>query len=91
VPRHFGVDPHSHCGVCPLPRHGFSSRGVNSHFELSCFDDPCFPRRGSRLTRSNVVVKETVKTSLGQMVKCCIPKIFLTNPSIEPSTFSHSM
>jgi hypothetical protein len=25
------------------------------------------------------------------MVKCWIPKIFLTNPNTEPSTFSHSM
>jgi hypothetical protein len=32
-----------------------------------------------------------VKTSSGHMVKCWIPKIFLTNPSTEPSTFSHSM
>jgi hypothetical protein len=30
-----------------------------------------------------------VKTSSGHMVKCWIPKIYLTNPSTEPSTFSH--
>jgi hypothetical protein len=33
----------------------------------------------------------TVKTFSGRMVKCWIFKIFLTNPSTEPSTFSHSM
>jgi hypothetical protein len=49
---------------------------------------PAFP---SRPTRSNGEVQRIVKTSLGRMVKCWIPKIFLTNPSIEPSTFSHSM
>jgi hypothetical protein len=32
-----------------------------------------------------------MKTSLGQMVKRWIPKIYLTNPSTEPSTSSHSM
>jgi hypothetical protein len=32
-----------------------------------------------------------MKTSSGRMVKCWIPKIFLTNPSTEPLTFSHSM
>jgi hypothetical protein len=32
-----------------------------------------------------------VKTSSGHMVKCWIPKIFLTNPITEPSTVSHSM
>jgi hypothetical protein len=32
-----------------------------------------------------------VTTSLGHMVKCWIPKIYLTNLSIEPSTFSHAM
>jgi hypothetical protein len=29
-----------------------------------------------------------MKTSFGRMVKCWIPKIYLTNPSTEPSTFS---
>jgi hypothetical protein len=33
-------------------------------------------------------VQRTVKTSSGRMVKCWIPKIYLTNPSTEPSTFS---
>jgi hypothetical protein len=30
-----------------------------------------------------------VKTSFGRMVKSWIPKIYLTNPSTEPSTSSH--
>jgi hypothetical protein len=34
------------------------------------------------------VVQRTVKTSSGCMVECWIPKIYRTNPSTEPSTFS---
>jgi hypothetical protein len=91
VPGCFGVDPLSHHGVCPPRRHGLPVRGVYSHFEPSRFDDPLFPHRGSCPTRSNGEVERIVTTSLGQMVKCWIPKIFLTNPSTEPSTFSHPM
>jgi hypothetical protein len=36
-------------------------------------------------------VQRIVKTSSGRMVKCWIPKIYLTNPSTESSTFSHPM
>jgi hypothetical protein len=67
VPRHFGVDPHSHRGVRPPRRHGFSARGVYSHFELSRFDDPHFPYRRSHPTRSNGEVQRIVKTFLGRM------------------------
>jgi hypothetical protein len=91
VPRRFGVDSHPHHGVPPLCRHGFSARDVYSHLESSRFDDPRFLCHGSRPTRSKGEVQKTVKTSSGHMVKCWIPKIFLTNPSTEPSTFSHSM
>jgi hypothetical protein len=91
VPRCFGVDPRSHHGVHPLHRLGFPDRGVYSHFEPSHFDGPCFPCHGSRPTHSNGEAQRMVKTSSGRMVKCWIPKIFLTNPNIEPSTFSHSM
>jgi hypothetical protein len=91
VPRRFGVDPHSHCGVRLPRRHGFPTRGVYSHLEPSRFDGPCFPCRGSHPTRSNGEVQNTVKTSMGRMIKCWIPKIFLTNLSTEPSTFSYSM
>jgi hypothetical protein len=69
VPRCFGYDPHSHCGDCPCVGTSFL-RGSNSHFELSRFDGPRFPRRGSRLTHSNGEVQRIVKTSSGCMVKC---------------------
>jgi hypothetical protein len=36
-------------------------------------------------------VERTVKTSSGRMVKCWIAKIYLTNPSTEPSTISRHM
>jgi hypothetical protein len=36
-------------------------------------------------------MERIVKISSGRMVKCKIPKIYLTNPSIEPSTPSHPM
>jgi hypothetical protein len=91
VSRRFGVDPHSHCGVCPPRRHDFPTRGVYSHLEPSCFDGPHFPHHGSCFTHSNGEVQRIAKTSLGHVVMCWISKIFFTNPSIEPSTFSHSM
>jgi hypothetical protein len=50
-----------------------------------------FPHRDSGPTRSNGEVLRTVKTSSGHIVKCWIPKIYLTNPSIKPSTSSHPM
>jgi hypothetical protein len=77
--------------VPPPRRHGFSARGVYSHFEPSRFDGPCFLRRGSHPTSSIGEVQMIVKTFSGRMVKCWIPNIFLTNPSIESSTFSHSI
>jgi hypothetical protein len=91
VPRCFGVDPHSYCGVRPPCRHGFSARIVYSHIESSRFDSPHFPHRGSHPTHSNGEVQKIVKTSSSRMIKCWISKIFLTNPSSEPSTFSHFM
>jgi hypothetical protein len=91
MPRRFGFDPRSHHGARPSRRHGFSARGVYSHFEPSCFDGPRFLHRGSRPTRSNYEVHKTVVTFSGHMVKCWITKNFLTNPSTEPSIFSHSM
>jgi hypothetical protein len=54
-------------------------------------DIPRFIHCGSRPTQPNGEVHRTVKTFSGRMVKCWIPKIFLTNPSTEPSTFSHPM
>jgi hypothetical protein len=67
----------------------FPTGGSFPHFEPRHLDGPRFPRRGSRPTRPGGEVQRTVKTSSGLMVKCWIPKIYLTNPSTEPSTFSH--
>jgi hypothetical protein len=39
----------------------------------------------------NSDVQKIVKTSSGRMVRCWIPKIYLTNPRTEPSTFSRPM
>jgi hypothetical protein len=50
-----------------------------------------FPHHGSHPTRSNGEVRGIVNISSSHMVTCRISKIFLTNPSTEPSTFSHSM
>jgi hypothetical protein len=50
-----------------------------------------FPAGGSFTSHSAVEVQRTVKTSSSRMVKCWIPKIYLTNPSTKPSTFSHPM
>jgi hypothetical protein len=69
VPRRFGVESRSHCGVCSPRRHGFPFRGVYSHFEPNRFDGPRFPRRGSHPTRSNGEVQRIVKTSSDHMVK----------------------
>jgi hypothetical protein len=91
VPRRFGFNPLSHRGAHPPRRHSSSTRGVYSHFEPRHLDGPYFPRHGPCPTGSNGEVLKTVKTSSGRMVKYWIPKIYLTNPSTEPSTFSHPM
>jgi hypothetical protein len=69
----------------------FSTRGSRTHFESTHLDGPRFLHRGSRPTRPNGEVQRTIKTSSGRLVKCWIPRIYLTNPSTEPSTFSRSM
>jgi hypothetical protein len=91
VPRHFGYGPHPHRGDHFLCRASFSIRGSHTHFELRHLDGPCFPRCDSRPTRPNGEVQRTVNTSSGRLVKYWIPKIYLTNPSTEPSTSSHPM
>jgi hypothetical protein len=91
VPRRFGYDPRPHRGDCFPRRHGFPTGGSHSHLEPRHLDGPHFSRHGSRPTRPNGEVQRTVKTSLGRMIKCWIPKIYLTNPSTEPSTSSHPM
>jgi hypothetical protein len=67
------------------------ARGSFPHLESRHLDGPRFPHRGSRPTRPSGEVQMTVKTSSGRMVKCWISKIYLTNPSTEPSTLSRPM
>jgi hypothetical protein len=91
VPRRFGYGLCPHCGDRLLCRHDFPAGGSYTHFETIHLDDPHFPRHGSLPTGLNGEVQKTVKTSSSHMVKCWIPMFYLTNPSIEPSTSSHSM
>jgi hypothetical protein len=88
VPRRFGYGPRPHRGDRFLRRPGFPIRGVHTHFEPRHLDSQHFSHRGSHPTRPNGELERIVKTSSGRMVKCWIPKIYLTNPSTEPSTFS---
>jgi hypothetical protein len=90
-PRRFGYDPHPHCGDRFPRRPDFFSEGSYTHFEPRHLDGPHFPCRGSRPTRPNGEMERIVKTSSDRMVKCWIPKIYLTNPSMEPSTPSRPM
>jgi hypothetical protein len=87
-PRHFGYGPRPRCGDRFLHRSGFLAGGSYPHLEPRHLDGPCFLRRGSCPTRPSGEVQRSVKTSSGRMVKCWISKIYLTNPSTEPSTFS---
>jgi hypothetical protein len=87
-PRHFGYGPRPHHGDHFPRRPDFPTGGSFLLVEPRHLDGPLFPRRGSRPTWPSGVVQRTVKTSSGRMVKCWIPKIYLTNPSTEPSTFS---
>jgi hypothetical protein len=91
VPRRFGYDPRPHRGDHPPRRHDFPAVGSCTWFELRPVDGPHFAHRGSCPTHSNGELQKTVKTSSGRMVKCWISKFYLTNPSTEPSTSSHSM
>jgi hypothetical protein len=91
VPRHFGYGPCSHRGDCFPRRHGFLAGGSYTRFEPRHLDGPHFPYRGSCSTGSNGDVQKTVNSFLCCMVKCWIPKFYLTNPSNEPSTSSHPM
>jgi hypothetical protein len=87
-PRRFGYGPHPHRDDHFLCRHGFPAGWSYTHFEPRYLDGPRFSCRGSRPTRLSGEVQRTVKTSSSRMVKCWIPKIYLTNPSTEPLTFS---
>jgi hypothetical protein len=89
VSRHFSYGPRPHRGDYPPRRHNFPAGRSYTHLESRHLNGPHFPHRGSRPTRSNGEVQKTVDTSSGRMVKCWIPKFYLTNPSTEPSTSSH--
>jgi hypothetical protein len=91
MPRRLGYSPRPHRGDHFPRRPGFSAGGSYTHFEPRQLNGPRFPYRGSRPTRSNGEVLKAVKTSSGCMVKCWIPKIYLTNPNTESSTSSHPM
>jgi hypothetical protein len=87
-PRCFGYGPRPHRGDRFPRRPGFPTGGSFPHFESRHLDGPHFLHRGSRPTRPSGEVQRTMKTFSGRMVKCWIPKIYLTNPSTESSTFS---
>jgi hypothetical protein len=91
VPRCFGYGPCRHRGDRTPRRPSLPTGGFHTRFEPRHLDNPCFPRHGSHPTRSNGDVQKIVKTSSDRMVKCWIPKIYLTNPSTEPLTFSRPM
>jgi hypothetical protein len=91
VPRRFGYCPCPHRGDRFPRRPDFPAGGSYTHFEPRHLDGPHFPCHGSHPTGSNGDVLKTVKIFSGRMVKCYIPKIYLTNPSTEPSTSSHPM
>jgi hypothetical protein len=91
VPRRFGYGPHPYRGDHFPCRHVFLTEWSHTHFEPRHLDSLYFPHHGSCPTRPNSEVQRTVKTSSDRMVDCWIPKIYLTNPSIEPSTSSRPM
>jgi hypothetical protein len=90
-PRRFGYGPRPHRGDRFPRRPDFPAGGSFPHLEPRHLDGPHFLRRGSRPTQPSDEVQRTVKTSSGRMVNCWIPKIYLTNPSTEPSTLSRPM
>jgi hypothetical protein len=90
-PRRFGYGPRPHRGDRFPHRPGFPAGGSFPHFEPRHLDGPRFLRCGSRPTQPSGEVQRIAKTSFGRMVKCWIPKIYLTDPSTEPSTLSRPM
>jgi hypothetical protein len=87
----FGYDLCPHRGDRFLRRPGFPIGGFDTRFEPRHLDGLRFSRRGSHPAHSNGDVQKIVKTSSGRMVKCWTCKIYLTNPSTEPLTFSRPM
>jgi hypothetical protein len=91
MPRCFRYGSRSHHGDRFPHRLGISAGASYTHPEPRHLNSPHFPHRGSCPTQPNGEVQRTMKTFSGRMVKYWIPKIYLTNPSTEPSTFSHPM
>jgi hypothetical protein len=92
VTRRFGYGPRFlRHDDCFLLRPGFPAGASHTHFELRHLDSPHFFHHGSHPTWPNGEVQRTIKTSSGHMVMYWIPKVYLTNPSTEPSTFSRIM
>jgi hypothetical protein len=91
VHRRFGYGPRPHCGDRFPHMPSFPAEGSGTHPEPRHLDSPHFSHRGSHPTGSNGEVQRTMKTSFCRMVKCWIPKIYLTNSSTKPSTFYHPM
>jgi hypothetical protein len=91
VPRRFGYGPRPHRGDRFPRKPCFPVGGFHTRFESRHLDGPHFLHHGSRPTHSNGDVQKIVRTSSSRVVKYWIPKIYLTNPSTEPSTFSHPM
>jgi hypothetical protein len=87
-PRHFSYGPRPHHGDHFPRRPGYAAGGSFPHLESRHLDGLHFLHHGSHPTWPSGEVQRTMKTSSGRMVKCWIPKIYLTNPSTEPSTFS---
>jgi hypothetical protein len=90
-PRRFGYGSRPHRGDRFSRRPGFPAGWSFTHLEPRHLDDPRFSRRGSHPTRPNGELERIVKSSSGRMLKCWIPKIYLTHPSTEPSTPSRPM
>jgi hypothetical protein len=90
-PKCFGYGPRSHHSDRFSRRYGFPGGGAHTHFKPRHLDGPHFPRCGSRPTWPNGELERIVKTHSGHMVKCWIPKIYLTHPSTEPLTSSRPM
>jgi regulator of replication initiation timing len=90
-PSRFRYGPRPHRDDHFPRRPSFPAGGSFPHIESRHLDGPRFPRRDSHPIWPSGEVQRTVKTSSGRMVKCWIPKIYLTNPSTEPSTLSCPM
>jgi hypothetical protein len=90
-PRCFGYGPRPQRDDRTPHRPDFPTGGSHTRIEPRNLDSPRFPRCGSHPTHSNSDVQKIVKIPSSRMVKYWIPKIYLTKPSTESSTFSHPM